>query len=63
MKMIKVTNYDGYEFYVNTNYIESVGKTSTIIDSATIWLGDEAIEVKETPEQIVAMIHEAEGNK
>ena len=61
MNMIKVTNYDGYEFYVNTNYIESIGKTSTIIDSATIWFCGEQIDVKETPEEIVAMIHETEG--
>nr|DAX80790.1 MAG TPA: Flagellar and Swarming motility protein [Caudoviricetes sp.] len=63
MKMIKFITTGGQEFYVNTNFIQGVSGINGVTDYSTIVVDNEPVQVKGTPEQIVAMIHEAEGNK
>lgn len=63
MKMIKVKLYDE-EFYMNIekiSFIESYKKEAGV--HSLITLDKAKIYAEETPEQIVAMIHEVEGNK
>lgn len=61
MRMIKVKTIFDTDTYINIDFIESISNNNKGI--ATIETRVGAFEVKETPEQIVAMIHEAEGNK
>ena len=61
MKMIKVKTIFDTDTYINIDFIESISNNDK--GNATIETRVGAFEVKGTPEQIVAMIHEAEGNK
>lgn len=59
MKMIKVKTIFDTDTYINIDFIESI--SNNVNGNGTIETRVGAFEVKETPEQIVAMIHEAEG--
>lgn len=64
MKMIKVINHNGEEVYVNIERIASIMKYEYLNGHTRIDLTHNlCIVAKGTPEQIVAMIHETEGNK
>ena len=63
MKMIKVTDEYGEDFYVNIKYISIVEKYEYATDYSIIQTVDSSVTAKGTPEEIVAMIHEAEGDK
>lgn len=63
MKMIKFITRAGQEFYVNTNYIQGVSGIDGVTDYSTIVVDNEPVKVEGAPEQIVAMIHEVEGDK
>ena len=58
--MIKLTAVEGLEFYVNIDYIQGVSKFDNVPDCSTVLIESEPCYVKGTPEEIVAMIHEAE---
>lgn len=62
MKMIKVKTIFNTNTYINIDFIESVSNNGSK-ENTTIETRVGAFEVKGTPEEIVAMIHEAEGNK
>ena len=63
MKMIKFTLVEGLKFYLNSNYIQGVSEISGITDRSILVADGERVQVKGTPEEIVGMIHEVEGNK
>lgn len=61
MKMIKVTNQYGEEVYVNVKYISIIKRYEYREGYSEIETVDSTVNAKGTPEEIVAMIHEAEG--
>ena len=63
MKMIKFTELYGKEIYVVIKHILAIGKYEYAEGHSAITLPVGDIFVKGTPEEIVGMIHEVEGNK
>lgn len=63
MKMIKVTNEYREEIYINIKYITYIENYEYLEGYSKIQTVDSSVAAKGTPEQIVAMIHEAEGDK
>ena len=61
MKMIKVMDEYGEEVYVNIKHILYIEKYEFKEGYSRIILFDSIVYVKGTPEEIVAIIHEAEG--
>lgn len=61
MKIIKAMDVYGDEIYVNIKYILYIEKSEYDEGYTKIQLTSASTHVKGTPEQIVAMIHEAEG--
>ena len=63
MKMIRLTELFNKEIYMNVEKISVIEKYENAGGHSLIRMDRTEFHVKETPEQIVAMIHEAEGNK
>ena len=64
MKMIKVINHNSEEVYVNIERIANIMKYEYLNGHTRIDLTHNlCVVAKGAPEQIVAMINEAEGNK
>lgn len=63
MRMIKVTNEYREEIYINIKYITYIENYEYLEGYSKIQTVDSSVAAKGTPEEIVAMIHEAEGNK
>ena len=63
MKFIKITGKYGEEFHLNIENISYIKKNDGVEVYSKITLFNSEIFVKETPEQIVAMIHEVEDTK
>ena len=61
MKMIRLTELFNKEIYMNVEKISVIEHYKNAGGNSLIRMNRTEFYVKETPEQIVAMIHEAEG--
>ena len=63
MKIIELTELFNRKIYMNIDNISVIEKYENAGGHSLIRMDRTEFHVKETPEEIVAMIHEVEGNK